>query len=305
MNTDKGIKVLVSDYLSECDIVEVSAQTYSRTLNVFINWMVTGSPDIRNPTKADIINFKKHLEKSGKTALTIDNYMKVLGLFFKWLASKGYHSDISKGTHHRKNYKGHRKGYLTIDQVVNLLKSLSTESLTKKRNTAIIQLMIRTGLRCIEVSRLSVSDIVSNDAGYSLRIQRKGHKEKDQVIGISPKVYDPIENYLIERKHFKESDPLFINHHTTNPDAVSLSSVAISRIVMNILSNQGLSSKTITTHSLRHTCAVNAYKETLDIYAVQKMLGHTNIQTTQIYISSLEAETLRINPACIALDKVY
>ena len=305
MNTEKYLNQLVAEYLSECDIVEISAKTYLRILNVFIKYLTINAKDVKNPTKADIILFKSYLFRTGKTILTIDSYLKVISLFFRYLESKGYYSDISKGTHHRKRYYGYRKGYLSKDQVIKLLKSLPNVSIIDKRNTAIIQLMLRNGLRCIEVSRLAIEDIISDSTGYALKIQRKGHLTKDQIIGISQKVYDPIEIYLTERGTFKGNEPLFINHQSKNNISKGLTAITISRIVMNELNHQGLGSKQVTAHSLRHTCAITALKSGVDIYDVSKMLGHTNIATTQIYISAIESETLRINPASIALDKVY
>ena len=305
MNTSKGINDLVTEYLSECDILEISAKTYLRTLNVFINWMVISGVDIRNPTKANILMFKNYLTKTQKTVLTIDSYMKVIGLFFKWLKENNYYNDISKGTHHRKRYYGYRRGYLNSFQIATFLKSIPVNSLIEKRNFAIINKMARTGLRCIEVSRLSIGDIITDQTGFALRIQRKGHTSKDTIIGISAKVYDPIEDYLTGRGTFKDNDPLFINHQGNTGKIKGLTAVTIGRIVMNELNRQGYRSKQITAHSLRHSFAINAYKSGVDLYDISKMLGHTSLQTTQIYLTAVDAETLKINPACIALDQVY
>jgi integrase/recombinase XerC len=74
---------------------------------------------------------------------------------------------------------------------------------------------------------------------------------------------------------------------------------------MNELTIQGLKSNTITAHSLRHTAAALSIKNGVGLYEVSKMLGHTSIQTTQIYTSVLDAETLQINPACLSLDEVF
>lgn len=303
MNTDKCINILVSEFLSEQDVCKLSSETYHRTLNVFINWMVQNA-NIKNPTKADILRYKNNLVLSGKSVLTIDAYLKVLGLFFRWLEVKSYHTDITKGTHKCRRYYGYRKGYLTADQASILLKSLPLKTLINKRNAAIINLMIRTGLRCIEVSRLSINDITVNQTGYALKIQRKGHIEKDCLMGISAKVYDPIECYLYDRGELNNDDPLFLNH-SANQKNKGLTSTAVGRIVMNELTKQGLKSKQITAHSLRHTAAALSIKNGVGLYEVSKMLGHTSIQTTQIYTSVIDAETLKINPACLSLDEVF
>ena len=303
MNTTKGINEIIKEYLGDSDISQASNQTYKRTLSVFVNWAVQNG-DIKNLNGADIIRFKAYLINSNKSELTIDSYIKVLKLFFNYCKDKGYiDTNIAQSIHRPKRFKGHRKGHLTTEQVNRIL-SFKPESLIELRNYAIINLMVRTGLRCIEVSRLNVEDFITDASGSSLRIQRKGHISKDTIIGITYKSQLPIENYLVMRGEFSMSDPLFCNlsHHIKS---FRLTSAEVGRIVTNELIRSKLKSKQITPHSLRHTAAVRSLIEGATVYDVCKMLGHVSIETTQIYLSSIEAERIKINPASMALDSVF
>lgn len=306
MNTKKGINQLIEEFLSEQDICKLSSGTYHRILKVFVRWCVVSNVDLSNPTKADVIRWKNELIKGNKSILTIDSYIKTIALFFKWLEIKGIYTDITKGLHRNKKYLGYRRSGLTADQVVKLLESLPLHTIWDKRNAAIINLMLRTGLRCVEVSRLLVSDLITlNPTGTALKIQRKGRIEKDCLMGISVKSFDPIQQYLLDRKTFGNNDPLFLNHSHNKSRNLGLSSVAIGRIVMQELTRQGLKSDRITAHSLRHTAATLSIKSGVGLWEVSKMLGHSNISTTQIYASSIEQETLQVNPACQSLDAVF
>lgn len=304
MNTTKGINEIVLEFIENSDISRASAQTYKRTLAVFVNWMVQNG-NVKSPSKADLIRFKNHLLESKKEILTLDSYLKVVMLFFKFCTIQGYIDDnIALGISRPKRYLGHKKGYLTNEQVDILLKSINPVTLIEYRNFAIINLMVRSALRCVEISRLNVGDIVTTLSGSCLRIQRKGHIRKDAVIGITNKSLQPIENYLALRGVFSLEDPLFGicgYHHKSN----RLSSLEIGRIVTTQLIRCGLKSKTISAHSLRHTAASNAIKAGVPIWDVSKALGHSSVNTTQIYVSAIEAERLQVNPAIMALDNVY
>jgi integrase/recombinase XerD len=192
---------------------------------------------------------------------------------------------------------------LNVDQVKMLLDS-DPKTLIELRNYAIINLVLRSALRCVEISRINVEDVIRLPIGLSIKIMRKGHQNRDQEIGITQKALSPIDLYLVARGECQPTDPLFANcsRHCINK---GLSSSEVSRIISNELKFKKLSSKLITPHSLRHTAAINALKYGADLWDISKLLGHTNITTTQIYLEALTEETYKINPAAKTLDDVY
>ena len=303
-NTNIPINSLFDEFLGERDIVSKSAETYKSVLKVFVTWLTQNIQDIRSPSVKDITMFKRYLINKQHKASTIDSYMRIIGLWFKWLEFKNYYSNITLGIHSCKKYYGHRKGYLLIPEVNYLLKNIKTETLIEKRNFAIINLMVRTGLRCIEVSRLDIQDIKYFESNYSFNLQRKGSIEKDQVFGFSTKVFEPIQSYLSERINVLDTDPLFINiGNHKKEDRISASEVG--RVVTTELIRSGLKRKDISTHSLRHTFAISAYKAKVPLLNISIALGHRSLSTTQIYVSAIDSETLKLNPAVSALDTVY
>lgn len=303
MNTTKGINSLIQEFIEESDISKASAETYKRTLAVFVTWLVQHG-DILNPTRAEIIRFKAHLIDSKKEVLTIDSYLKVVILFFKFCTFRGYiDQNPALGISRPQRYKGHRKGSLTSDEVGKLL-LMDNTNLIDNRNYAIVNLMVRTGLRCIEISHLNVEDILTTNTGYALRLQRKGHISKDSILGVTAKSVEPIENYLALRGEFNLDDPLFETYGYYSKSK-RLSSFEVGRIVTAQLIKSGLKSKRITPHSLRHTFATTALKEGIPVWDLSVALGHASVNTTNIYASSIEAERMQTNPAINAIDSAY
>ncbi len=302
----KPINLLIKEFLSERPVNEDSLSTYRRTLNVFVRWLtINDTADVRSPKKSDLIAWKNDMDRSGRSPLTVEGYLNVITFFFRWLESKFYYENISKGLKIKHAHRGHKKSYLNIDETCSLLNSLPSGTLIEKRNAAIINLLIRTGIRCIEVSRIDVCDIYPTPAGHVMKIQRKGHKEKDQRIGIHQECIDLIDSYLQDRRYVEAinmSGPLFVNHgHHYNH--TELTSETISRIAVESLRRCGFKSKQTTAHSLRHTAAINALKAGATVFEVKEMLGHSSVNTTQIYLSAIEDETRVINPAARALNR--
>lgn len=299
----KPINILINEFLSERPITGGSIDTYKRTLNVFVLWMIkSGTADVRSPKKADLVSWKNHLIDTRHSMHTVENYLNVTIFFFKWLESKSYYQNIAEGLKNRQASRGHKKMYLTIEETCRLLGALPSSTVLEKRNAAIVNLLIRTGIRCVEVSRINVSDITPITGGHVMKIQRKGHKEKDQTIGLPNECVELIDSYLTDRGNVNESDPLFINqgYHSMTTE---LTASTVSRIAVDALKRCGFKTKQTTAHSLRHTAAINALKAGATIFEVKEMLGHTSVNTTQIYLSAIEAETRLVNPAALHLNR--
>lgn len=304
MNTDKGINQLISEFLSEKDCKPNTLDLYKRTLKIWVKWMVQNA-DIKNPTIRNIIAYKNYL-KDTKRITTVDSYIISVKLLFKWMLHKQIiDQDITLGIQCTTKYKGHRRGSLKQDQVIELLSRMPKETMKEKRNYAIVNLMVRTGLRCTEVVSLNVKDLVISANHYSLCIQRKGHNEKDCTISITASTALPMIQYLKARGYVDESDPLFICCSTRSKVVRSIDNQAVGNVVRKALLLIGIDDPRITAHSLRHTAAMCAIKGGATVYEVQQMLGHRSPDTTMIYIAELERENMEAATAIKILDNVY
>ena len=172
------------------------------------------------------------------------------------------------------------------------------------REYAIINLMLRTGLRCIEVIRTNIEDIKYKGGQKVLMIQGKGWDDKQQFVCLTEKCSKAIDDYLATRGRTKGGDPLFISNSNNNSEG-RLTPIFVSWIVKKALRGIGLNDHTYTAHSLRHTCAVSILRAGGTIQDAQGVLRHASPVTTQLYISSINEEKRLKAPAEYLLDSQF
>ena len=186
----------------------------------------------------------------------------------------------------------------TVAQSRELLSSIPTDTLTDLRDRAMIALIIGCGLRRIEIVRIQRRDLIHRGGQLVLRIQQKGHHQKDAYVVIWPDVERMLRPWLTQSPFKNPEDPLFpslsprdIGQTPTNltakgnghPAASALTPRSVSRIVRKRLDAVGLSDHS--THSLRHAFATIALSsDTVDVRDVQSALGHSTVTTTERYI---------------------
>jgi integrase/recombinase XerD len=298
MNSDKTINMLIDEFISEMDSKPYVQKNTRWVLNRFVIWMVKNKINVRHPRRADIIHYKQSIIDENKTPCTVNRYLAPVRTFYAWLERNGIYTNIAAGIKSPKDDRDFRRDYLKPDQVVKLLKSIPSDKVTGLRDYAIINLMVCTGLRRIEILRLKISDLDMQDDHIILNIQRKGRTYKEKI-KIEHEVFEPIERYLLRRK-YSQMDPLFANHYTGG----RMSGVMLSKIVKKYLKKISISKK-LTCHSLRHSAAINLLSIGKSIYDVKNLLGHKSIDTTQLYLKAIEAERRFNNPVSRDLVELY
>jgi len=302
MNSNKPILQLMDEFLANQDIRENSRKKYRENLHVFIGW-ITRNADIANLQREAIIRYKAWLIDSGRTPSTVDNYLAPVRQFFKYLAENDIHKNITVGVKSPKKGQGYAKDYLKPEQITRLLASIDRTSNRGMRDYAIINLMVRTGMRCIEVARANVRDLRMEEDRWLFYIQGKGKWSKDRALGVTAKIVNPIAQYIGEQQLMNDS-PMFLNHSYVSKNT-RITTVTISKIVKKYLRSIGIDTVKISAHSLRHTAAITALKSGADILAVMSMLGHSKVETTMIYQRALEEERGRDGTAIRMMDDVY
>ena len=170
--------------------------------------------------------------------------------------------------------------------------------------------MLRTGLRTIEVSRAQIGDICYMGEQRVLKIWGKGKSEADKgrdynFVVLTDKTYLPIKNYLeATRRGAKSGEPLFTSNSHQN-QGEQLSTRTISGLCKEGLKAIGLDGKEYTAHSLRHTTASLLLGHGETLLAVQHVLRHASVNTTQRYTKLKEREMRLTNAPETALDFVF
>jgi site-specific recombinase XerD len=190
--------------------------------------------------------------------------------------------------------------YLTLEQSELLLDTIleNKNDEYRKRDYAIVMLFLNCGLRLSELSSIDIDKIKDKDV---LSVIGKGNKER--TIFLNQACIMSIKDYLLVRpKEVNDEKAMFISKRKNR-----MSNRAIQHMIERYLEKSGLDTSIYSTHKLRHTAATLMYKHgNVDIRALQEILGHESVSTTQIY-THIDNERLRdavqSNPLSTRTDK--
>jgi integrase/recombinase XerC len=163
--------------------------------------------------------------------------------------------------------------YLQEQEAKDLMKSSDMNSKSEERDTAVLELLYSTGMRCSEIVGLVVDDV--DTSNRSIRVIGKGRKERWVPFGAPAN--KALSRYLLTRGTVTGRDPLFIG---TNRKA--LSDRTVRRIVARGLIRASVRTKA-STHTLRHSFATHLLQRGGDLRSIQELLGHASLSTTQRY----------------------
>ena len=172
--------------------------------------------------------------------------------------------------------------YLTLDESMQLLSSVDGKN--QERDYCILTLFLNCGLRISELVGLNLNDIQED----ALRILGKGNKVR--IIYLNDACQDALTRYLAVRRpiHGRDENALFLS---TQNERVSRSTVHA--MVKKRLAEAGIDASQYSSHKLRHTAATLMLQNGVDVRAVQEVLGHDHLNTTEIY-THIDNEALRI-----------
>lgn len=279
---------LIAQFITCQDVTKGSRTTYRNALRQFFAWLVT-EQNSAAPDRDTILRYKEYLDGRGLRPFTRSNYLVAIRRFFEWAESYKLYPNIAKGVKGiRRSVKSHHKNALTIEQIQLLLESIDRTTLQGIRDYALINLLIRTGLRLIEIKMALVEDMeIAPDGTAVLWIRGKGRAGKDDFVYVTTEAIDPIIQYLKERPEKSQRAPLFASVSDRNYGKhITINS--LSRLIKSRLRAAGINNRRITAHSLRHTFGVLAISAGASLYEVQLAMRHTSPATTEVYLGDIE-----------------
>jgi len=295
------IEELVDSFIEAQDVKKSSKLLYRRTLKQYFNWVESKSYLLSEIARPQLLEYKEELLSSGMSSLTVGSYITSVRRFYEWTEANKYYPNVAKGIKTPKRKQQFKKQPLLPDQATALLSYYQDKAL---RDYAIVNLLLRTGLRTIEVIRANVEDITFKGSQRVLLVQGKGRDERDNFVLLTDKAYQPIADYLATRGKVNSSEPLFIST-SNNSKGERLSTRSISYIAKEGLKAIGLDERAFTAHSLRHTTAVNILRAGGSLETAQFTLRHSNPATTQIYTATLNEERRLQNSGEALIDTLY
>lgn len=257
---------------------------YKKGLKNFLAWIT--EQGIGQINREHILAYKQHLLDNYKVN-TVNNYLTAVRSIYSFLEAERISPNITGGVKGAKQARGFSRDALTLDQARKVLHDLKRINIEDKRDYAIINLLIRTGLRTIELERANIEDIRQEAGQALLYIQGKGRDDKDAFVLLTGETLNPIHDYLRERGKTKPQEPLFASHSDRNRGG-RLTTRSLRRLVKAGLRRVGIDSDRITTHSLRHTAVTLSLLGGATIQETQALARHSNINTTMIYAHNID-----------------
>lgn len=298
------ISELLKSFMLSQDVRPSSRALYGRTLKQYFSWINSTGREHKKITRTDIIKYKEDLIERGLSTLSVGSYLTVVRKFYEWTESNKHYPNVAKGVKTPKRKQSFRKLPLSPEQASSLLSYFKEREINGHRDYAVINLLLRTGLRTIEVVNANLGDITFKHGKRVLLVQGKGEVEKNNFVILTEKAYGPIKSYLDSRLVSRASEPLFISI-SNNSKGKRLTTRTISKIVKEGLKAVGLDSKYLTAHSLRHTLAVSILRAGGSLSDAQGVLRHANPATTQIYTRSIDEEVRIKNAPEELIEDMY
>jgi len=273
-------------FIADQDISLNSRQTYCNALIQFSQWCE--EKKIISPTRETILSYKFWLDTKQLSSYTKALYIVVIRRFFIWTEDNTIYPNISRGVKGIKKFsKSHQKESLSIDMLKKLFSSIDCSTLQGKRDFALINILVRTGLRLKEIALANIDDMHQERGEMLLWIHGKGRSSKDEFVLLTQQTLTSLYDYLQIRGIKSEKEPLFVSISDRNY-GTRLTIFSLSRIIKKRLRAAGIDSKRITAHSLRHTFGVLSMQAGASLYEVQLAMRHTAPTTTQLYLGDIE-----------------
>ena len=294
-------------WLNQMNCSDSSRATYCRALGAFNRWMhINKRYNAMGATVDDLNDYRKYLLKE-KSPYTTCSYIVAIRMFYRFLYESGIKEKNPaarlKGVKRNRYYN---KLPLSDEQSRALLESVDTTTEKGKRDRVILLLMLHAGLRCCEVARMEAGDIIEVGGTRSVKLQRKGHTAKDEIIPLRRDIVAALEDYAAARK-WKPNEPVIISYQSKGRDRNQppkpLTAHAVERITTKLLIAAGIKDEKITTHSLRHTFACMLVEKGVEMHKIQRLMGHISSQITAIYTKMQDERAIfKENPAELLED---
>lgn len=259
---------------------------YMRDIDKLLKHLRDRGIDPMAATLADLRDFAARLHDLGIGPRSQCRILSGVRSFYKFLQTDGFIDDDPSELLESPQLGEHLPEVLTTDEVDRLEQAIDLGKWEGQRNKAIIEVLFSCGLRVSELVNLKLSDLFLADR--FIRVIGKGRKER--LVPISDNAIRQLRFWFDDRNHMDikpgEEDYVFLNRR-----GVHLTRTMILIMIKRLGAEAGIN-KTISPHTLRHSFATALLEGGADLRAIQAMLGHESIGTTEIY-THIDTHTLR------------
>ena len=246
---------------------------YRTDLSQFISWLHDNNLTAETPQRverADITEYLTHLSRSGVSGITRARKLAAIREYFRFLEGEQVIARSPATSVETPKKEKHLRTYLLPDEYSRMLSLAGADP----RDYCILQVFLQTGVRVSELCALRLEDV--EIPGQTIHIRfGKGMVARD--IELEKKAVAAIKNYLAVRPPSVD-DHLFLNRY-----GQPIGERGVRKLVVKYRTRAGIT-KRVSCHSLRHTFATHKAEQGVSPFQLQQWLGHTNLNTTQIYV---------------------
>ena len=289
MSWESSIKGFKSYLQIERSLSDNSVQAYIRDIKKFANYAIPLKLNELKIQRENISDFLAELKDDGISARSQARVISGIKAFYKYLIIEDYIKYDPTELIESPKVGFKLPDTLSLIEIDKLISAVDLSNKQGERNRAILETLYSCGLRVSELTNLKLSNIYFNE-GY-LKVIGKGDKERLAPIGGRALKY--LTTYINEVRNHQtikkgQEDFVFLNNR-----GAGLTRVMIFLIIQKLAAEIGLKKK-ISPHTFRHSFATHLIEGGADLRAVQEMLGHESITTTEIY-THLDKDYLRSN----------
>lgn len=253
-------------------------EAYMDDAGKLLSYMDDCGIDIEKITLDDLHSFAAAMGDLGIAPRSQARIISGIKSLFKFLSLDGFRQDDPSELLEAPKIGRHLPDVLSVQEIDAIINQINLATPEGQRNKAMIETMYSCGLRVSELCSLKMEDLFLNE-GF-IRVTGKGSKQR--LVPISDRAVHEIELYLMDRCHIEikpGAEPyLFLSRRRGRP----LSRIMVFDIVKNLTAMAGID-KTVSPHTFRHSFATHLLEGGANLRAIQCMLGHEKISTTEIY----------------------
>ncbi|MBP3287744.1 MAG: site-specific tyrosine recombinase XerD [Muribaculaceae bacterium] len=269
-------------------------EAYVRDVGKLVRYLETETVTLREVTTDTLRAFAADLFDLGISPRTQARIVSGIKSFFRFMKLEGYLDSNPSLLLESPALRRHLPEVLRVDEIDAMIGAIDMEKAEGQRNRAIMETLYGCGLRVSELINLEISKLYFDE--QFIMVHGKGDKER--IVPISPQAIREIKDYLPDRALLPvkrgEENILFLNRRGHR-----LTRVMIFYIIKQLAEAAGIR-KEVSPHTLRHSFATHLLEGGANLRAIQQMLGHEDISTTEIYLhidrSMLRAEILAHHP---------
>ena len=247
------------------------------------------------PSRSEAREFVVHLSASGLSRASVAMHVRSIKVFFRFLHREGMVTD-DLGSAVQIPRSGHKLPVALCEpDIRSLLDAARGSSWFDVRNTAMLMLLLDTGLRLSELIGLDLGDVSLNEWRIGIR---NGKGSRDRTVFIGRALHRALRRWLEVRGAGPQTGALFVTRSGQRQDLRN-----VERILSRLADRASMKAR-VTPHILRHTFAVNYIRHGGDPFTLQRLLGHSDIRTTRIYVEMSGEDLRRAHAKAGPLDQL-